>query len=333
MAGQDILSQDEVDALLGMDGDDLGDRAAAPGEVREIDLANHERVVRSRLPALETINDRISRGLRDLIFSLFRRGAAVSNEGIITQTFADYIYSLYVPTALNVVRVAPLRGFGIIAIDPRLVFRLVDFFFGGTGTLYSKVEGRDFTATEQRLIRLVVERICGLMTECWKPVVEVDVEYSHPEVHRRSANILNQKEVVVVSSFSLELETGEPGYIHITLPYTMLEPIQALLDAPVPASRDQADNRWSASLRRDVRNVSVPIRAELVSFRSSLSKLLTWRAGDVLPIDLPELIDLEVEGLPLASGRFGISNERNALRIEKVHEPESAWDSSTAPTL
>jgi flagellar motor switch protein FliM len=330
MAGQDILSQDEVDALLGMDGDDLGDRGPAPGEVREIDLANHERVVRSRLPALETINERISRSLRDLIFNLFRRGAAVSNEGLVTQTFADYIYSLYVPTSLNVVRLTPLRGFGIVAIDPRLVFRLVDFFFGGTGTLYSKVEGRDFTATEQRLIRLVVERICALMTESWKSVVEVDVSYSHAEVHRRSANILNQKEVVVVSSFSLELETGDPGYIHITLPYTMLEPIQAVLDAPVAASREQGDNRWSVSLRRDIRNVSVPVRSELTTFRSTLSQLLTWRVGDVLPVDLPELVDLEVEGLPLASGRFGISNDRNALRIETVKEPEAVWEGQVA---
>ena len=119
--------------------------------------------------------------------------------------------------------------------------------------MYSKVEGRDFTGTEQRLIRLIVERICSLMKECWDPVIELDVEYSHPEVHRRSANILNQKEVVVVSSFSLELETGDPGYVHITLPYTMLEPIQSVPIAPsLPPGTQQI--AVGGPLRRDLRS-------------------------------------------------------------------------------
>ena len=183
------------------------------------------------------------RGLRDLISDCSAAAPLSPTTGSKLRRFADYIYSLCVPTSLNVIRVSPLRGFGIVAIDPR-GFRLVDYFFGGNGILYSKVEGRDFTRTEQRLIRLIVERICSLMKECWDPVIELDVEYSHPEVHRRSANILNQKEVVVVSSFSLELETGDPGYVHITLPYTMLEPIQSVLDSAVPASRDQTDSRW-----------------------------------------------------------------------------------------
>lgn len=326
MAGQDILSQEEVDALLGMGEESLGEGGTPAGEVREIDLANHERVVRSRLPALELINERIARGLRDIVFQLFRRGVAIDNQGVTTQSFADYIYSLYVPTALNVVRLSPLRGFGIVALDPRLVFRLVDYFFGGSGLLYAKVEGRDFTGTEQRLIRLLVERICALMAEAWKPVVDLDVTYSHPEVHRRSANILSPKEVVVVSTFTLELETGDPGYVHIALPYSMLEPIRALLDSPVPATRDGTDKRWAAALRRDVRSVSVPIRAELARFESTLTQLLQWAPGDVLPIEMPEFLELEVEGMPMAAGRFGISNEKNALRIEAVYEPESAFD-------
>ena len=330
MAGQDILSQDEVDALLGMDDGDLGDYAAE-GEVREIDLAKQQRVVRGNFPALDAINERIGRGIRDLMFQLFRRGASVSNEEVSTPTFADYIYSLYVPTSLNVVRVTPLRGFGIVAIDPRLVFRLVDYFFGGTGTLYSKVEGRDFTATEQRMIRMLVERIGTLITEAWKPVIDIEVEYSHPEVHRRSANILGAQEVVVVSGFIVELESGDPGYIHFTLPYTMLEPVRALLDAPVPAARDDSDTRWSTALRRDIRAVSVPIRAQLTEFRSTLFDLLRWAPGDVLPIEMPESIALEVEGMPLAEGRFGVSNEKNALRIERILEQEGPAEALAAP--
>lgn len=330
MAGQDILSQDEVDALLGMDDGDLGDYAAE-GEVREIDLAKQQRVVRGNFPALEAINERIGRGIRDLMFQLFRRGASVSHEEVSTPTFADYIYSLYVPTSLNVVRVSPLRGFGIVAIDPRLVFRLVDYFFGGSGTLYSKVEGRDFTATEQRMIRMLVERIGKLITEAWNPVIDIEVEYSHPEVHRRSANILGAQEVVVVSSFILELETGDPGYIHFTLPYAMLEPVRALLDAPVPTTRDDSDTRWSTSLRRDIRAVSVPVRAQLTEFRSTLFDLLRWAPGDVIPIEMPERIALEVEGMPLAEGRFGISNEKNALRIERILEQEGPTEALAAP--
>lgn len=329
MANKDILSQEEVDALLGMDLEGLDDQAISAGEARDVDIANMARVVRSTFPALESINERVGRGLREIIFSQFRRTVGVEIEGISRKSFADYIYGLYVPTALNVVRVVPLRGYGILAFDPRLIYQLVDYYYGGRGALYTKVEGRDFTGMENRLIKELSSSICQLLSEAWKPVAEVEFEYSHAEVHRRSANILSLKEAVVVSTFYLELDSGEPGYVHIALPYSMLEPIRSTLDSPVQASEDGSGERWKNALNYHVREITLPIRCELTRFKSDLAKLLGWKVGQILPLEMPQSFDLTSEGLPLATGTFGVSNEKNALRIAEVKAPLPSFDSTT----
>jgi flagellar motor switch protein FliM len=328
MANKDILSQEEVDALLGLDLEEMGDLPDSRGTVREVDIANMARVVRSTFPAMESINERVGRGLRDIIFSLFRKTAGVEVEGVSHKSFADYIYGLYVPTALNVIRVLPLRGYGILAFDPRLIYQLVDFYYGGKGVLYTKVEGRDFTGMEQRLIKDLCSEICGLLTEAWKSVAEIAFEYSHAEVHRRSANILSPKEAVVVSTFNLELDTGEPGYIHVALPYSMLEPIRSTLDSPVQASDDGSGQRWQKALNYHVRDICLPVRCELTRFEADLTALLRWKVGQILPIEMQTVLDLKSEGLPIATGTFGVSNEKNALRITEVKAPLPVFDSS-----
>ncbi|MBN2886769.1 MAG: flagellar motor switch protein FliM, partial [Chromatiaceae bacterium] len=152
----DILSQDEIDALLhGVDSGDIDTEEGgfpADGEVRPYNLASEERIVRGRMPTLDMINERFARYLRVHLFNLLRRSSEISVIGTKVTKFSEYVHSLYVPTSLNLVRVSPLHGTALFVFDPRLVFTLVDNFFGGDGRYYTRIEGRDFTPMELRVI-------------------------------------------------------------------------------------------------------------------------------------------------------------------------------------
>ncbi|MGM0633465.1 MAG: flagellar motor switch protein FliM, partial [Pseudomonadota bacterium] len=149
---QDLLSQDEIDALLhGVDDGDVDtDEDLAPGEVRSYDLTSQDRIVRGRMPTLEMINERFARYTRISLFNLMRRSAEVSVNGVQINKFGEYLHTMYVPTSLNLVKFRPLRGTALIVLDARLVFALVDNYFGGDGR-HAKIEGREFTPTELRV--------------------------------------------------------------------------------------------------------------------------------------------------------------------------------------
>src|SRR4030067_827179 len=212
MAQQYILSQDEIDALLhgGDDGkvETGNDPNLLDGQARDYDLASNERIVRGRMPTLEMINDRFARYLRTTIFNLLRRSAEISVGGVQTLKFSQYVHGLFLPTSLNLVRVRPLRGTGLVVFDPKLVFTLVDNFFGGDGRFYTKIEGRDFTPTERRVIQMLLSQVLKDLKEAWSMVANVEFEYLNSEMNPQFANIVSPTEVVVVNSFYVEVEGG-----------------------------------------------------------------------------------------------------------------------------
>ena len=155
MAVQDLLSQDEIDALLhGVDDSDV-DAGLDDSEdgVNSYDLSTQDRIVRGRMPTMEMVNERFARYTRISLFNLLRRTADVSVGGIQVIKFGEYVHSLYVPTSLNMVRIKPLRGTALFILDAKLVFKLVDNFFGGDGR-HAKIEGREFTPTENRVVQM-----------------------------------------------------------------------------------------------------------------------------------------------------------------------------------
>ncbi len=212
MSTVDLLSQDEIDALLhGVDDGDVEtekDESEFSGEIRSYDFNSQEKIVRGRMPTLEMVNERLARYFRISLFNFLRRSAEISISGIKVQKFSEYIQSLFVPTNLNIVRFAPLRGRALIVMEPRLVFTAVDNFFGGGGQFYNKVEGREFTATEMRVIQLVLELLFKDLKEAWKPVMDLEFEYLSSEVNPQFANIVSPSEIVIVSTIHVELEGG-----------------------------------------------------------------------------------------------------------------------------
>lgn len=323
MMTSDLLSQDEIDALL--NGVDSGaieteEPPQDPTVARTYDFASQDRIVRGRLPTLEMINERFVRTWRIGLFNLLRRSAELSVRGIETIKFSEYLHSLYVPTNLNLIKFKPLRGVGLIVFEPKLVFTMVDNFFGGDGRYPAKIEGREFTATEMRVIQLLLKQTFADLIDAWAPVMPVDFEYITSEVNPHFANIVSPREYVVVSRFHVELDGGG-GDLHVTLPYSMLEPIRELLDAGIQSDRVHDDDSFRVTLHEQLRGAEVTVSSVLAHKQLSLRQLTGLKVGDILPIDLPKAVPVCVEQVPVFTGEFGISNGLNAVKITAKHPP------------
>lgn len=323
MSMNDLLSQDEIDALLhGVDSGTVAteQEPTNPGEARTYDFASQDRIIRGRMPTLEMVNERFARLWRIGLFNLIRRSAEISVRGIELTKFGDYLHSLYVPTNLNLIRFKPLRGTGLVVFEPTLVFAVVDNFFGGDGRYPTRIEGREFTATEMRVIHLMLKQTFTDLKEAWGPVMNADFEYINSEINPHFANIVSPREYVVVTRFHVELDSGG-GDIHITLPYSMLEPIRELLDAGIQSDRNDRDESWAIMLREQLDTAEVELSSVLAKRTLSLRDLTSLKVGDILPIELNKKVPLCVEGIPVFTGEFGVANERNAIKITATHPP------------
>lgn len=316
MSTQEILNQDEIDALIhGVDSGAVTTEAdSAPGEIRPFDFATQVRIVRGRMPTLEMINERFARLYRISLFNMLRRSPEISVGAVQMSKFSEYVHSLKVPTNLNMVHMKPLRGTALFVIDPTLVFAVVDNFFGGNGR-YAKIEGREFTATEYRVIQMLLKAAFTDIKEAWSHVYDVDFEYINSEINPHFANIVSPTEIVVITTFNIELDGGG-GEMHITMPYSMIEPLRELLDAGVQSDRVEHDERWLQSLREEIEDADVELSAWLGTSRLSVSELLNLKPGDVISTDFNGKATLLAEDVPIFKGTFGASRGMQAVKLE-----------------
>ena len=315
MAVQDLLSQDEIDALLHGVDDGLvqTEMAAEPGSVKSYDLTSQDRIVRGRMPTLEMINERFARYTRISMFNMLRRSADVAVGGVQVMKFGEYVHSLYVPTSLNLVKIKPLRGTALFILDAKLVFKLVDNFFGGDGR-HAKIEGREFTPTELRGVRMVLEQAFIDLKEAWQAIMEVNFEYINSEVNPAMANIVGPSEAIVVSTFHIELDGGG-GDLHVTMPYSMIEPVREMLDAGFQSDLDDQDERWVKALREDLLDVDVPLSATVARRQLRLRDILHMAPGDIIPVDLPEELIMRANGVPSFKVKLGSHKGNLALQV------------------
>ncbi|MGB0495865.1 MAG: flagellar motor switch protein FliM [Kangiellaceae bacterium] len=313
----DLLSQDEIDALLhGVDdGDvDVEEDSLDPGEARAYDFSSQDRIVRGRMPSLEMVNERFARHMRISLFNMMRRSAEISVNGIQMIKFSEYIHSLFVPTSLNMVKIKPLRGTALFTLEAKLVFILVDNFFGGDGRFHTKIEGREFTPTERRIIQLLLDQVFIDLKEAWTPVLKVDFEYMDSEVNPAMATIVSPSEVVCVCSFNIELDGGG-GAFHVTIPYSMLEPIREKLDAGIQSDTDEVDERWTETLKYEVMSAQVELDTKLTEAEVSLKDVMDFKEGDIIPIEMPDELVVNAGGMPCFRAKYGESNGNMAVKI------------------
>ncbi|MGB9988692.1 flagellar motor switch protein FliM [Pseudoduganella rhizocola] len=314
-----FLSQEEVDALLkGVNGDQ--DDAVAPEEVagvRTYNLATQERIVRGRMPTLEIINERFARLLRVGLFNFLRRSAEVSVGSVRVSKYSEFIRNLVVPTNLNLIHMKPLRGTALMVFDPGLVFLLVDNLFGGDGRFHTRVEGRDFTQTEQRIILRILDIVFEAYTKSWEPVFPVEFEYIRSEMNTQFANIATPNEVVVASTFTVELGSVS-GQIHFCMPYSMIEPIRDALTSSLQGEALEVDKRWIRLMTQQIQIAEVELVARLGTAKASFDEILNMRVGDIIPLNIPETIEATVDGVPVLECTYGVLNGQYALQVEKL---------------
>lgn len=322
---QDVLSQDEVDALFsGLSGDEPAPEAAPADEggVRPYDLASQDRIVRGRMPTLEVINERFARLWRVSLFNFLRRASEISVSSVRLMKYNEFIRGLVVPSNLNLVQIKPLRGTSLFIFDPRLIFSVVDNFFGGDGRFHARIEGRDFTPLEQRIIRRMLDMVFKEYKTAWNPVLPLDIEVVRSEVNPQFVNIATPTEVVIVSTFDVEIEGGG-GSLHVCIPYSMVEPIRDQLTTGMTTDRSEVDHRWVQALQTEMREAEVEMRVELLQRQILVRELLTLRVGDVLPVDMPETVVARVDGIPVLLGDYGRHDEKMALKIRQQLFPDA----------
>ncbi|WP_313952725.1 flagellar motor switch protein FliM [Accumulibacter sp.] len=321
----DFLSQDEVDALLkGVSGE--SEEAEAPedltGSVRPYNIGTQERIVRGRMPTLELVNERFARYLRIGLFNYMHRSTEISVGSIRVQKYSEFTRNLVVPTNLNLVTAKSLRGTALFVFDPSLVFLVVDNMFGGDGRFHTRVEGRDFTATEQRIIQGLLTVVFTEYSRAWKPVYDLTFDYVRSEMNSQFANIATPSEIVISTTFSLEFG-GSSADMHICFPYSMLEPIRDLLYSALQSDQLSTDRRWIIMLRRQLKNAEVEITAQLATRSISLRQVLTMKVGDVIPLDIPDKIVASVDDVPVMECRYGQQDGQYALKIDRFMVAES----------
>ena len=323
---QDFLSQEEVDALLkGVTGDtdEPETTEEAVGGVRPYNLGTQERIVRGRMPTLELIHERFARYLRIGMFNYMHRNTEISIGPIRVQKYSEFIRNLVVPTNLNLVAAKPLRGTSLFVFDPNLVFLVVDNMFGSDGRFHTRVEGRDFTPTEQRIIQGLLNVVFTEYEKSWKPVYEMKFEYIRSEMNSQFANIATPSEIVVAATFTLEFG-GSAADMHICFPYSMVEPIRDLLYSTMQSDHLSSDTRWIGTLKEQLKDAEVPLTANFAHATLPLRNILKLKKGDVITISVPDEIVASVDNVPLLECSYGQQGGHYAIKVNRFIEQSSS---------
>ena len=320
-----ILAQDEVDALLrGLSGGDIEsetDDGMDEDGVVSFDLANQDRIIRGRMPVLEIVNDRFSRLCTNALSNSLRKRVELNPLSIDMTKFGDFMRSLPVPTSINIFKMEPLRGNAIMVVDARLVFALVENFFGGAGS-QPKIEGREFTRIEQVIVDRVIKIALDNMEESWRPVHEVNLELVRSEINPQFAAIVPPSDVVVVITFEVELETAI-GSLTICLPYATIEPIRSKLHASFQTERLEVDHAWVARLKERLMETPIELKIRFGDSSITGNQLMRLKEGDVilLDTDTDALLECTVAGVRKFWGICGTLKGNKAFQIVKEEEP------------
>jgi flagellar motor switch protein FliM len=316
---EQFLSQDEVDALLeGVTGEPQKLEAPEQAEgIRSYNLGNQERIVRGRMPTMEIINERFARNFRIGLFNFMRRSPEISVGPVRVIKYSAFVRDIAVPTNINILSLAPLRGSGLLIFDPTLVFTVIDSLFGGNGKLRFRIEGRDFSPTELRIIQRLVQVATTEYAKAWGSLFKFDFYHQRSEMHTQFANVASPSEIVVATTFNVEIgDSG--GEVHFCFPYASLEPIRDVLYSSLQADGQEPDRRWVRQLTQQVQSAEVELCGELANTQMRLRELIRLQVGDFVPLPLRDIIPVKIDGVPLMECSFGTVNGHIAIRIERL---------------
>jgi flagellar motor switch protein FliM len=317
----EILSQEEVDALLKgiQEGDVETEKGVEPTGVKSYDFTGQEKIVRGRMPTLDIANERLARNFRLSLSAAIRRMVDITNVNVTITKFYDFMRGIPFPSSINIFKMEPLRGFGLLVFDAQMIFSLIEFFFGGTGKAYYKPEGREFTPIEQKIIHKVVMMFFDDMEEAWRAIFPMKPLYVRAEMNPQFVNIVTPVDVVIKVEFVLEVE-GKQCKAYLCIPYGTVEPIKEKLYSAFSADRDELDMKWLERLKERLREIPVTVTGELGRTKLDVSRVVDLKVDDLILLErrVDEDVDILVEGYPKFTGRFGLYKGSMALKVNKV---------------
>jgi flagellar motor switch protein FliM len=322
---EQVLSQSEVDALLNAVSDgriDSQDEQSGGGDasgVVHFDLANQDRIIRGRMPTLDIIHDRFIRLFRVSLSAALRKVAniGVNSSGAIK--FGEFMNSLPLPSCLNILRIEPLRGSAVMVIESKLLYALVDSFFGGNDIPYTKIEGKDFTQIEIKIARRIVMATIDDLEKAWAPVFPLKIHYSRTEINPQFVAVVPPSDVVIATSFDVELEKMS-GSIKLVIPYSTLEPIKSKLSVGFQNDQLEVDQIWINRIKNQLMGTNVNITAHLGDAWISMRDLIEMSKGDIIQLDrdASKPLEVRIEGVLKMRGVPGIVKGNKAIKITEV---------------
>lgn len=320
---EQILSQDEVDALLkGISGGEIEEPeepldAEALG-YQTYDFTRQERIVQVKMPAMEVISDAFMRAVRTSLSNTLRRIIDLNSAPLELERFGAFVRTLPVPSSLQIFRMAPFRGNALIVLEPKLVFTLVENFLGGTGTRNVRIEGRDFTAIEQRLIRRVVNLLLSDLEKAWYSLQPLKVQYIRSEINPQFAKICQPEDVVLINRYDVDMDRAV-GSITVCIPMSNLESVKGKLLTTYQREQSDEDINIKRILSENIKNIPVDFVAELGRATISAGEIMELVVGDIIQLErrTDDLLPAFVAGERKYMGTPGVHRGNNALLIKK----------------
>jgi flagellar motor switch protein FliM len=274
---------------------------------------------------MEIVNERFARNLRVGLFNMIRRSPEISLGPVAVQRYSAFLRELAVPTNFNIMAIRPLRGSGLIVCEPALVFGIIEMLYGGVGKFKTRIEGREFSQTEQRIINRLVGVITEEYKKAWKGIYPLELEYQRSEMQPQFANIATPSEIVVSTHFQVEI--GDiAGAIHFCMPYATLEPIRDVLYSSTQGDSVEVDRRWVNVLTQEIQAAEVVLVAELARANATIEQLMAIKPGDFIELDRKSKIEATIAGVPVFECHYGTHNAKYALRIDRsLRGNDLAW--------
>ncbi len=322
-----VLSQEEVDALLKglVDGEiEVDAEQLVPGNgVIPYDFTSQERIIRGRMPTLEVINEHFARAFRISLSMILRRTVDMQTNFVQMMKFGEFLRSLPLPSSFHIYKMEPLRGQCLLVVDSKLVFSLVECFLGGNSRSRFKIEGRDFTSIERRLIQKVVLMAFQDLEKAWAPVHLVKMHMVRVEINPMFVGIATPNDIMVISKFQVEMDQVE-GFISLCLPYATIEPIKGKLYSGFQSEQLEMDRRWTSRIQEQIQDMPVSVLVELASTTMTAREVLTLAAGDIIVFDqkVTEPLIGRVEGIPKFTGFAGQFHQAKAVQVQKLLYPQ-----------
>ena len=316
-----ILSQEEIDALLSsidkgeVDVND-GKKGPVEAEVKPYNLTSQNRMLRDQFNALEEVYDKFSTLMDSSLTTSLRQPVEIEFVSTEMIKYGEFISAFTNPIAFGIFTMEPLIGSALLAMEPSLVFSLIDCMFGGNGKPTDKI--KEFTVIENRMIKRIVIETLKKLEEAWKVVYSIKFSLRKIESKPEFVHLVNPNELMLIILFSVRGELFS-GNIHVCISSLMLEPIKEYLSSRYLTDKDM-ENTWISQIKNLLKNTNVTLIAELGKTTKTVGDLLALKLDDVinLPTGTQDLIKINVEDVPKFQGFPGIVKGNNAVEITRL---------------